>query len=67
MNWFKLKENKCPKCCDELDFSSVPNHCICDCGFKISLRKMEQIVCKMVNKDIDEETNRWLKENDKDE
>lgn len=53
MKWWKLKENKCPKCGRELEAVNDASFFLCDCGFRISDRKFRSIISKMVEEDID--------------
>ena len=56
MKWYKLKENKCPSC--GKDWLKMGNATfgngmvICKCGFKISEKRMTEIVNDKVAKEI---------------
>ena len=56
MKWYKLKENKCPKCGDELMEEIGEGTFYCngkDCDFKISEERFSDLVSKMVSEDIE--------------
>lgn len=58
MNWSKLKENKCPKCGHDLIVGleqTTGGLILCTCGFKISPKRMREIVTQQVTKSIDRE------------
>jgi len=52
MKWKNLAENKCPSC--NADFSKATSwqggKIYCGCGFKISEKRMTEIVCSMNTK-----------------
>ena len=53
MNWANLKENKCPQCNEDLAKAEMDrwNRLVCDCGFKITERRMGELVSKMVRRE----------------
>lgn len=59
MNWENLKKNKCPYC--GKDWLKMGNatfsdgNITCKCGFKISEKRMTEIVSDKVSKEILEE------------
>lgn len=65
MKWDNLKNNKCPSCgCDwaktgfietakALDGSGIT--LVCRCKFKISEKRMNEIISKGINKEIEDE------------
>jgi len=53
MKWWKLKENKCPKCGRGLEYEESAAYLFCDCGFRISEKKFRSIISKQVSDDID--------------
>lgn len=42
MKWYNLKQNKCPQCDKDLDFTN-PQLFSCECGFKISEKRFKEI------------------------
>lgn len=54
MNWFKLKESKCPKCGKLLSF--MPTSALLSClddGFSISAEKLKSIVNDLTTRKFD--------------
>jgi len=57
MKWHNLKRNKCPDC--NIDWLKLGNATfskgliVCKCGFKITEKRMADIIADMVNRDID--------------
>lgn len=56
MNWHNLQENKCPKCGSDIAFGgNYGDELTCvnySCDFKITARRMEEIVMDMNNQDL---------------
>lgn len=61
LDWDNLTLNKCPKCMKELSEKGGFN--ICDCGFKIGIKRMNEIV-ESIESNQGESFNGWLMQND---
>lgn len=58
MKWNNLQKNKCPKCSKKFEFYPDSNLIFCSdstCGFKISERRLQEIVVGRVSGAIDKE------------
>lgn len=67
MKWNNLKRNKCPQCNKDLITgmeSTTGGLIYCGCGFKISPKRMSEIVTSQVNRDITLEEEERQKERD---
>lgn len=51
LKWNNLKQNRCPKCGSGISYDD--KYAICQCGFRIGLEKMNEIVTNRVANDID--------------
>ena len=52
MKWFNLKQNKCPKCSEDLADKLEGNIFRCTCGFVISAKRFKEIIADKVNRQI---------------
>ena len=50
MKWFNLKQNKCPQCGKDLEFTDGIH---CGCGFRISEQRYKEITSDMAKKSVD--------------
>lgn len=54
--WYNLKSNKCPKCNRDWLVHNNANfgadNVVCKCGFKITSKRMSEIVNDKVNREI---------------
>lgn len=55
MNWYNLRQNKCPKCSKELEFGHDKDGkdlFFCHCTFSISGAKFKNIVNDIVTREV---------------
>jgi len=65
MKWDNLKKNRCPSCGKDwsnpknvkyiTEEALKTNHIVCNCGFKISNKRMREIVNDKINTELLEE------------
>lgn len=53
LKWGNLKFNRCPKCDANLSYDE--KNAICQCGFKIALDRMNEIVTNKIAREVDRE------------
>lgn len=56
MKWNNLKLNKCPNCSKDLIIGmeeTTGGYIYCACGFKITPKRMKEIVTSQVSRDVD--------------
>ena len=62
MNWYNLKNNKCPKCNKDfmlglnVESNMQPTMFTHKCGFKISEQRYKEIVSGMVSKELEQKS-----------
>lgn len=60
MNWWNLKKNRCPACGGDLIIGmeqTTGGLIYCSCGFKISPKRMKEIVTSQVAKGLSKDLN----------
>lgn len=65
LEWRRLKQNECPKCkktWGDNEFTKEVGYVSCSCGFRISIRRLSEIVNSQVTKGLEEKWNREQEE-----
>lgn len=52
IDWNMLRENRCPKCGKNLQWIPDGKFFFCDCNFRISAKRMNEIIQNMVQKGL---------------